>query len=179
MFFRTTVECGELARALGFDARPSENKLEKSGIVAESVTIVFADRKVASYALARRIVSWLGPFGNCLLLITEFGIWPSFENLHLYYRLRSSYNDYRSLAEAPGHAFLSHEGSDIATFLDLVIQFGWGAFLFGVGSTTHMTISHDQWILIASDSNLDAVVEDADEFSLPYKRLSARRVLDA
>lgn len=40
-----------------------------------------------------------------LLWITEWGVWPSSENLHLYYRLRQSYGDYRLLNEAPGHSF--------------------------------------------------------------------------
>jgi hypothetical protein len=41
-----------------------------------------------------------------LLFITEWGIWGSSENLHLYYKLRQSYGDQRLLHEEPGHLFL-------------------------------------------------------------------------
>src|SRR5438067_13540264 len=36
-----------------------------------------------------------------LLWITEWGIWPTSENWHLYYRLRQTYSDHRLLDEAP------------------------------------------------------------------------------
>ncbi len=59
--------------------------------------------------LARLFASWLGQFRNAILYIDECGVWPSFENWHLYYRLRSSYGDNRMLHEAPGHYFLEYE----------------------------------------------------------------------
>src|SRR6266566_2493403 len=48
-----------------------------------------------------------------LLWITEWGIWPSSENWHLYYRLRQTYSDQGLLDEAPGHLFLEHEVEDL------------------------------------------------------------------
>jgi hypothetical protein len=57
---------------------------------------------------------------------------PLSQNDHLYYRLRSSYGDNRELNLAPGHLFLGFEGSDLATFLDLAIQFGWGVHPPGI-----------------------------------------------
>lgn len=44
-----------------------------------------------------------------LLWITEWSVWPSSENWHLYYKLRHSYGDLRLLHEGPGHLFLEHE----------------------------------------------------------------------
>jgi len=48
-----------------------------------------------------------------LLWISEWGIWPSSENWHLYYKLRQSYGNQQLLWEAPGHLFLEHEAEDL------------------------------------------------------------------
>src|SRR5438552_16817824 len=59
------------------------------------------------YALSRLLASAVpGVDDSSLLWITGYGIWPSSENLHLYYRLRESYGDRRLLAEAPAHLCL-------------------------------------------------------------------------
>jgi len=63
-----------------------------------------------------------------LLWITEWGIWS--ENLlHLYYRLRQSYDDHRLLEEAPGHLFLQYEMEDLASFLQIAMLNGWGGYI--------------------------------------------------
>jgi hypothetical protein len=59
--------------------------------------------------LCRFISGPLHPRHKSLLWITEFGTFPSNENLHLYYRLRQGYGDVRLLEEAPGHLFLEYE----------------------------------------------------------------------
>src|SRR5262245_55521871 len=64
-----------------------------------------------------------------LLWITEWGIWPSSENWHLYYRLRGTYGDNRLLHETPGHLFLEHESEDFASFLELAMLNGWGGYI--------------------------------------------------
>src|ERR1700730_14716371 len=38
-----------------------------------------------------------------LLFVTEWDVWPSSQNWHLYYRLRQTYGDRRLLRDAPGH----------------------------------------------------------------------------
>src|SRR5262245_16258403 len=80
----------------------------------------------SAYRLAELITTSLdsgkGSFG--LLWITEYGIWPHFENKHLYYRLRSSYGDNQPLFEVPGHCFvLDYERADLTTFLTIAIEF--------------------------------------------------------
>lgn len=170
MFFKTVAECSELARALGYDADPKANRLRtKSSLNA--VRINFQDRKLNTYAFARRIASWMAPFRYCLLWVTEFGVWPSSENLHLYYKLRFSYDDHRQLFDAPGHLFLDYEESDLATFVDLAVQFGWGGFLLKHPQTSHLTLSHDEWALFESEGTLDGVIEDIEGLKLPFKKV--------
>jgi hypothetical protein len=69
----------------------------------------------------RFIEGSLQPRDHCLLWITEWGVWHSSENWHLYYRLRQSYADHRLLHEAPGHLFLKFEGPDLVSFVEMAL----------------------------------------------------------
>jgi hypothetical protein len=81
------------------------------------------------FFFAHRIASELRYRRPTLLFITEWGIWPSSENWHLYYNLRQTYGDNRLLHEAPGRLFLEHEGEDFASFLQLSMLNGWGGYV--------------------------------------------------
>ena len=80
-----------------------------------------------------------------LLWMTEWGIWSSGENWHLYYKLRQSYGDHRLLEEAPGHLFLKHESEDLASFLQLAILNGWGGYLLTEADFVNAFFSHDEY----------------------------------
>ena len=87
-----------------------------------------------------------------LLLITEWGIWPSSENWHLYYRLRQGYGDTRLLQDAPGHLFLGFETEDLASFLQLSMLNGWGGYVLTQADHVNAFFSHDEYIdLFAKD----------------------------
>ena len=75
-------------------------KVERINYPTEPYRIIYFAHRVASELTYRR---------PTLLLITEWGIWPSSENWHLYYKLRQTYGDSRLLPDAPGHLFLEHE----------------------------------------------------------------------
>ena len=81
-----------------------------------------------------------------LLWITEWGIWPSSENWHLYYKLRHSYGDQQLLHEAPGHLFLEHESEDLASFLQLAMLNGWGGYLLMQADYVNAFFSHDEYV---------------------------------
>ncbi len=102
--------------------------------------------------LCRFISESLKPRFACLLWVKESGIFPSNENLHLYYRLRQSYNDVRLLNEAPGHFFLDYEDADLASFLQLGIVNGWDMHVFPElaygGMDARAVICHDEWIAL-------------------------------
>ena len=63
------------------------------------------------FFVAHRVASVFTYRMPTLLSITEWGIWPSSENWHLYYKLRQTYGDNRLLHDAPGHLFLEHPRS--------------------------------------------------------------------
>jgi hypothetical protein len=80
-----------------------------------------------------------------LLFITEWGIWSSSENWHLYYKLRQTYGDKRQLHEAPGHLFLEHEAEDLASFLQLSMLNGWGGYVLTEANYVNAFFSHDEY----------------------------------
>ena len=91
-----------------------------------------------------------------LLWITEWSIWPSSENWHLYYKLRQTYNEQRLLQEAPGHLFLEHEAEDLASFLQVAMSNGWGGYILTQADYVNAFFSHDEHInfFAQSDENL-------------------------
>lgn len=113
-----------------------------------------------------RLVNFIGPFDRAVLWVTESGVWPSSENLHLYYRLRQAYGDKRLAEDAPGHLFLQHERIDLITFTYLCILNGWDSFLFTSQDYGRVFVSHDEWITLAS-SDETAVKECAAILGVP------------
>jgi hypothetical protein len=88
-------------------------------------------------------IAWRAPV---LLWITEWGIWNSSENGHLYYKLRQSYGDNRLLWEAPGHLFLGYESEDLTSFLQLSMLNGWGGYVLAEANYVNVFFSHDEYI---------------------------------
>jgi hypothetical protein len=110
------------------------------------------------YYVARWVASNLTYRDPALLWITGWGIWPSTENWHLYYRLRQSCADHRLLEEAPGHLFLGHESEDLASFLQLAMLNGWDGYLLGHADYVSLQFDHHEYIEFYSTQQ--ALLED-------------------
>lgn len=97
-----------------------------------------------------------------LLWLTEWSIWPSSENWHLYYTLRHSYGDQRLLHEAPGHLFLEHESEDLAPFAQVAMLNGWGGYILTHANYVNVFFSHDEYIdfFAKSDGKLAEIREE-------------------
>ena len=169
MVFRTPTECKKLARLQGFHEEEFEGEGPFHKTCSTSIRLLIDQPSVSSIVLARHLVSWLEPFQSNLLWVTEYGIWPSSENNHLYYRLRQSYGDFRELHEAPGHEFNGEESADLTSFIDLTIQFGWGAHLLSSPTAAYIFISHDEWILVQSDSEKTRIIRDLESLACRFK----------
>jgi hypothetical protein len=94
-----------------------------------------------------------------LLFVTEWDIWPSSENWHLYYKLRQTYGDNRLLHDSPGHLFLEHETEDLASFLQLSMLNGWGGYVLTEANYVNAFFSHDEYIDFFAEraENLDEI----------------------
>jgi hypothetical protein len=104
------------------------------------------------YWIARELVAAVGPWSSCLLWITTFGVWPSSENLHLYYRFRHSYGETSHLDERPALIALKHEAIDVESFLHFAVLFGWDAYLVTVEDYCRVFVSHDGYATVSSKS---------------------------
>jgi hypothetical protein len=94
---------------------------------------------------SRCIESALTPREECLLWVTDWGIFPSNENLHAYYRFRQSYGDLRLLREAPGHLCLEFERPEVVTLIHHCILFGWDVHLIPSVGFGRAFVCHDEW----------------------------------
>jgi hypothetical protein len=103
----------------------------------EPYRVFFVAHYVASELTYRR---------PALLFITEWGIWGSSENWHLYYKLRQTYGDNRLLHDAPGHLFLEREVEDLASFVQLSMLNGWGGYVLTEANHVNLFFSHDEYI---------------------------------
>lgn len=166
MFFKSEQECKEIARLLGFD----RDILASAGSERPSsdcIRVFIEDERARSFAIASKLASFLGHFATCLVWVTEVGIWPSFENWHLYCRFRSSYGDLRELRDAPGHHLYEYERPDLITLIDLMIQFGWGGHVLGTSGSLY--ISHDGWVRIFSQDEKEKIVQELESWKLKFE----------
>ena len=127
-----------------------ETQVERIGYPAEPHRV---------FGIAHWIANSLTYRMPTLLWITEWSIWPSSENWHLYYKLRHSYGDLRLLHEAPGHLFLEHESEDLASFLQIAMLNGWGGYILTQADYVNAFFSHDEFIdfFAKLDDNLQEV----------------------
>jgi len=95
-------------------------------------------------------VESLAEWDECLLWITQTGVWPSSENWPRFYEARGVEGELRSLKVAPGHLFNSSERDKLAQFVRLTLENAWdGAVLpalQGVRTPRFAIVSHDEWV---------------------------------
>lgn len=113
---------------------------------AHTERIAYPPEPYRIYYFAHWIATSLTYRQPALLWVTEWGIWPSSENWHLYYKLRQSYGDQRLLHEAPGHLFLQHEAEDLGSYLQLAMLNGWGGYVLTDANYVNVFFSHDEFI---------------------------------
>jgi hypothetical protein len=139
---KEAVEWGR-AHKIGFDRGGSLGDIQTGFHAARFEAPQRASKHVW---FCRFLEKSLRPWSRCLFLITEWGIWESSENWHLYYRLRHSYGDERLLEEAPAHLFLDYEAADLISFMQVALFGGWGFCVFSQGDYSRIKVSHDGWV---------------------------------
>ena len=77
--------------------------------------------------------------------VSGWSVWPSSENLDLFYGYGRSLGETRYLMEAPAHIFESTEHDALASILCMVFYFVWDAWVFDVEGKVLVRISHDEW----------------------------------
>ncbi len=127
----------------------------------------------AKALLAKAIASHFSEFGESMVWIDEWGIWPSAEIWHLFNAFRESLGEPRvvieevgdvftrregendPLSERPGHLFLPGDVHEMASLLALVLYFVWGAVVVSSSGELIFRISHDEWIDVYAKGEAD------------------------
>jgi hypothetical protein len=136
--FYTPQECEEWLR--------SRQRSKPDSVPKAVVRVTYPPESHRVFFAAQWIAQSLTYRQPTLLWITEWGIWPSSENWHLYYKLRQTYSDQRLLQEAPGHLFLDHETEDLASFLQVAMLNGWGGYVLTEFDQVNAFFSHDEYV---------------------------------
>ena len=118
-------------------------EIKKSNL--EMITFPFPE-PLKFVLLSREFSKALFRGEECLLWVTGWSVWPSSENLPLYYQLRKSYSDFNLLIEKPGHLFSTHESEDFAHFLHLGLLFAWDCYLLSDKDESRILTTNDEMI---------------------------------
>jgi len=79
-----------------------------------------------------------------LLIVEEWGVWPSGEHPPLFMKLRSAFGEARPMIEAPGHLCRKDDADDGLSFLILCALFLWDCTLYKDGGGM-VFVSHDEY----------------------------------
>jgi hypothetical protein len=112
-----------------------------------SVTYMIPSDSGRKTALARALSTVIDCGGEGLLWITEWGVFPSSENMALFLGYRRSLGDDRSVHAAPGHLFVGHDLQMVECLLDLVLYFFWDANVFDSRSLW-LRVTHDESVTV-------------------------------
>ena len=157
MRFLTAVEakarCGDIVSfdAMGRPLRPDREPLYVHAPIPGVPALT---------SFCQRLERALQPREECLLWVTDWGVWRSSENLHLYYRLRQSYDDHRLLDEAPAHLFLDYEAPDLVSFLQVGILCGWDMHLIPFVGYARAFVSRDEYVDFAADESNATLLQE-------------------
>lgn len=82
-----------------------------------------------------------------LIWVTEWGVWPSSERLHIFDRFRISYGEKRLLIEIPAQVISKNEHEDGLSILTLAVLFLWDCYVL-TKDGKFIFYSHDEcgWI---------------------------------
>jgi hypothetical protein len=165
--FLTSEECQKYC--VDFGLQTPMNDAWTAGLFCHSVRYPSEAHRyfVLSQVLSEHCWSPGSPFDQCLLWVENPMIWPSSNNLHLYYRLRQSYGDNRLIDQTPGHLFLRHEQSDLTSFIHIGMLFGWDMHVVPQRGDFRLSFSHHACVDIGvkDKQNFEVVVNDLDSFS--------------
>lgn len=110
------------------------------------------DPRGREHRVALAAFDCLGDWDECLLWMTQWGIWGSSEDWPKYYAARGALGERRSLEKAPGHLFTSSERTELKQFLLLTLENAWDARVLnarnGTSNSRRVVVSHDEYVEI-------------------------------
>lgn len=126
----------------------------------------------AKIAVARSLASWL-LVDEMLLLVAEWDVWPSSQNMNLFLRVRQALGTNEPVNTHPGHIIAPGEHDDLECLVDLCLINFWDATLVNCTKAYAVHISHDEMIDLAWRSDMDASVTPTIELLEHHSRLES------
>lgn len=135
--------------------------LNEKGLVNQENEIIYAKLgKSFSYlipvdagkktSLASLLANFIKKESEGMLWISAYGIWPSSQNLDLFYGYRKSINELRPIHEAPCHLFGKNDTSTFESLLGLTLYFYWDVLVVEGSGDVVIKLSHDEVMTIFS-----------------------------
>lgn len=168
MRFLTLAECKQFAEEAGLTQEEIATA-SRDIAMPSAVRVSIDSERHRAFFIAKAAVQLLGEFESALMWVTDFGIWPSSENRHLYGRLRHALGDSGTLNTTPGHLFLRHEFDDFITFVHLALEFGWGMNIVTKPAYRWIHASHDGWLRIVHPPIDTDVVQHVKGWSVSFE----------
>jgi hypothetical protein len=133
-----------------------DRTLAEDPTLSERARVFYAEgqRSGREPAFAAAVVRALGAWDQCLVWLTEWGVWASGEDWPRFYAWRGALGERRSLEAAPGHLFRGEEAPELEELLTQIMENGWDATLLpshgGAATDRRVVISHDEWVDVRS-----------------------------
>lgn len=166
MRFLTRDQGEEWLAASGLPALDESERSWEFGLEAQYGLPTDAGRKTA---LARLLVAPIDDNKlRGMLWITAHGIWPSSENVELFYAIRRGFGESRRLSEIPCHVFDHTAAVAAECLLDVTLYFSWDARLYLPNSATIIKFSHDEILEVHSKTAIECatLIEGLKRFGL-------------
>jgi len=96
---------------------------------------------------------------DTMIWITDWGIWPSGERMHVFDRFRFSYGLDKPLVDIPAFIHRASEREDALSFFTFPILFLYDCHVLSESGDTWIFISHDEvgWACVKSISRLESI----------------------
>ncbi len=123
----------------------------------------------AKTALSRLFAYLLLRNSSVCVYVSGWSVWPSSENLDLFYGYRRSIGETRHLIEAPVHIFESSEHDALVSILCMVFYFVWDGWVFDVEGKALVRISHDEWleVRVSDDEAIREFATELEKYGMP------------
>lgn len=141
MFYMTTTQASDMLARIGFLSE-GEGLTDQSGS-APMVRFSYADR-YSPQAVGRALADSMRDSTFVIAVVTSTGMHPEAEDLNLYYGFRRSFQDHRSLLEAPAHMFEIEDFYHLRSFLYMAGAFRWDTLIYSSEEAAPMELARDQ-----------------------------------
>jgi hypothetical protein len=111
---------------------------------------------------ARQLLVATAPRRDILVMPTEWGVWQSSENWHLYELFRKACGGVQPLQEAPCHCFSADEHHLALDFIYLFLLFSWDFLIFSFHENDLLFLSHDGYAIYHAPNRIEHILAIAE-----------------